>query len=203
MVPVSNLVSRRLAKKFKYFLTSHLCTDIPTLEQGISQILLCLMQLNDFFFYRSCSYQAIDRNGILLSDTICPIRCLLFYCRIPPGVKMYHIICCSKVQAQASRFQANEKQRHITLLELLNQVSSFLCCCCAVKIQVFYFLLIQSFAYQCQMRSKLTEDKGTMMVTMQIFYHLHKTFQFRRRNGQFLINQLCITSSLTEFGDFS
>jgi hypothetical protein len=91
--------------------------DPAAIDEVGGQFAFSLMQLPDLFLNGAAGNQAIDGHRFLLADAVSPVRGLVLYCRVPPGVQVDDVISRGEVQAQSSGPQADQEKIALALLE--------------------------------------------------------------------------------------
>ena len=61
----------------------------------------------------------IYSHFLFLANAVCPVSGLLFYCRIPPWVKVNDIIRTRQIKSKASSLERNKENGLMPRLELL------------------------------------------------------------------------------------
>ena len=156
------------------------------------------MQLDDLLFDRSFSDKPVDGDGILLSDAVGAVGSLLLYGRVPPRVEMDDIIGRREVQAQSSSLQTDEEERHVAGLKPFDELCALLGRRSPVEVEIVDPFLVERFADEREMRGKLAEDQGTVVIVMERIDHLQERSLFGRRDLQFLVDELRVAGRLTQ-----
>ena len=101
-------------------LSCQFVAHIRTLKKGIGKRTFSLMQAENLLLNCIFCNQVIYGHFLFLSNAICPVSGLLFYGRIPPRVKVNHLIRTRQVKSQTTRFERNKENSLMPLLELLD-----------------------------------------------------------------------------------
>ena len=64
----------------------------------VIKMFLFLYHSGNAFLESVLREEAMHLYVLVLTDTICAVGCLCFYCRIPPEVVMYNVSCCREVE---------------------------------------------------------------------------------------------------------
>ena len=159
------------------------------------------MELDDLLLDSALGDEAVDGDGILLSDAVGAVRGLLLDGGIPPRIEVDDIVGGSKVQSQSARFQTDEEERHVARLKRMDQFVALFGRCGTVEIEIFDAPLVERLADECQMRRELAEDQRTVVVVVERVDHLQEDRLLGRWNAQLLIDELGVASRLTQAGE--
>ena len=121
-----------LAQQANHVVSRDLTEHVGILQQGVGHAPLVLVQADDFLLNGSCGNEPIDGDRPLLSNAVGAVAGLVLNGWVPPGIKVYHKVGSRQVESQSASLQADEEQRLVARLELLDQLVALLSRCAAV-----------------------------------------------------------------------
>lgn len=187
-----------LLRQFQQLILGQFGAHIFAIQQRVSQRFLRFVQLDDLLFDRSFSDKPVNGDGILLPDAVSAVGSLLLNGGFSPRVEMNDIIGCREVQTQSSSLQTDKEERHIAGLKPFDKLGALLGRCSPVEVEIVDSFLVERFADEREMRGKLAEDQGTVVIVMERVDHLQERSLFGRRDLQFLVDKLRVAGSLSQ-----
>ena len=141
------------------------------------------MQGEDAFFDGVGGHQPVNGHRALLAHAVGAVAGLVFYCRVPPGVQMQHIVGGGQRQARAAGFQADEKHLALTALKRFDFFLALARRGGAVQVVVGNALFVQPAARQRQVIDKLAKHQRLVAVVQQLAHQPGKGGQLAAGQG--------------------
>lgn len=133
-----------------------------SLKQSICKILLRLMETENLILDGILRNKMIYSHILLLTYTVGTVGRLLLDGRIPPRVKVNHVVRARKIQTKSSCLQTDEKDRTRPSLERCRQLLTLLYRSRALKIEERYPVFLQGGGNDIEESGKLTENQHSV-----------------------------------------
>ena len=172
-----------------------------SLKQSICKILLRLMETENLILDGILRNKMIYSHILLLTYTVGTVGRLLLDGRIPPRVKVNHIVRARKIQTKSSCLQTDEKDRTRPSLERCRQLLTLLYRSRALKIEERYPVFLQGGGNDIEESGKLTENQHAVTSSNNLENKLTESGNLCRFFVPAFLYKRHGTGSLTQTGD--
>src|SRR3954471_14431221 len=195
------LVSPSTADQVEQLLLAQASARFRPLQELGREVAFIAVQPHDPLLNAVLHDQPVDRHRPLLANPMRPVRSLVLHRRVPPGVKVDHVVRRRQVQPSAPRAQADQEQLRPARLERRDPARALGSRGAAVEILVADSVCVQRCPYEVQVADKLAEDQGLVPVADQFFDQIEEGVQLAARHPGSWINQGWVAAGPPQPGD--